>query len=1095
MGHLYAGTFLGVGKGQRIGAGWRLRLRQVIVRIQRDAFFDVGDGFRTVAAGKGVSGIAFLAAVKAGRIPDSGTLCQGRVVFVVVVCIVVIDRVRHDLPPDNNVVVVVRFPIGKERHIGTKVELASVDIRAAVICGRHQAAVGLRDLCAEADGFLISLIVQRSRPPPEEGITVHRRGGERRGNLFVLEVFGGRDVIRAGAGLRRIVGQPMDLFEDGIQVLFTRDGDAAIRISRDLCHRVPVIVRFRAGPGYGRHRPAEESHVITAGADIGRAEVTDLHACGGNGFLSRSGGHQLRPTCERNREAGKIAVVLVVEDHRGVAFINRVQIDRTVFRDADPVKVVRRLCKRDPALFIRGALIPSGKDLRITGSQLRNNKLVSVLDRLLRQRMTLIVGKRVFRVVVRIRAPHVEGVGAPGNLISARHNVHREAVRGKREGASVDRGVHHRRPIRGLAGEVDEIERLVLLQILVQQLNTDRDVLVGLAMIPGLRVDQADVKRAREGKRGRIRVQQLRAAFHIFVILRLAGQDLADLEDRVPRDARGGVIAHRDQIGLAVGRGERLLFRYGEEHKLRKAVRRENDGIVPAVVEREVHLLPSVAVDVPELEVEVPVDGGVGDLHLNGLARFRLIIVPVQREADVVGADQIIPGPGRGSGLLLHRGHSVLLESHRSSFGEQHGLRLGLGLGLGFRLEERGEVKIDVIVIHVLRLHDDADRRLARQREHIVAVERDIRVEREQGEAVRRPQRDQRVLVLRGMEMLAELRADQAVQRLVRLRAVSAVPADDRPEGGRAVGLVGAGTQGIRLHQQQVLLLRRKGQRLVPELRAGGSKDGNLHVPHLERQMLLRPGADAEQRKLTGLEVHHAALVIRPSGATEPRGALVRAEYARLVEADSGPGLGHGAVGLGETNAELDRAGRDHGLAFGVEDAQLKKHCLEHGVVVRDAERFKHPPFIVCKVVLRHIEGVGGVVLLMLGRELGHTDLKGRVGRDPGIRLIEQRDGETVPEVRFQFAALRLGVGVGLGFRFGFRLGVVLVPFLDDDFLLVRVLRGLLVLCFDDGILRIFRLRIGHGRADKGQRGALNQDQQHRHQPFQLKARTLSIIF
>ena len=614
---------------------------------------------------------------------------------------------------------------------------------------------------------------------------------------------------------------------------------------------------------------------------------------------------------------------------------------------------------------------------------------------------------------------------------------------------------------------MDDAELFVLLQILVQKRDADPDRLVGLAMGIRLGVDQADVKGARENERRMFLRQQVFAGGQIFIISRIVGQDLADLEDRVPRDARGGVIGHRNQIGQPVGRRERLLLCHGEEHELRKAVRRENDGIVPVVVEPEVHPLPFVSVDVPEPEVEPPVDGGVGEPHLNGVVRVRLIFIPVQREADVVGADQIIPGPGLlrlqgfGSGLLLHGlrehlGQGVLHEVRRSFWGKLYGLQLGRGFRLRLRLRERGEVKIDVLVRYILGVHDDADRRLASQRERTVAVKRNVRVDREQGKAVHLSQRDQRVLILRGMEMLKELLADQAVQRLVRLRAVPA--AQDRPERGLAVRGVGACMQGTGFLQQEVLL-RRKRQIIVPDLRAGRSKDGNLRIPHLERQMLFRPGTDAEQRKLTDLEVHHAALVIRPSGCPERRGTLFRAENARLVKADGGEGLGHGAVGLGETDTDFDRAGWDHRLALGVKDAQLEKHRFEHGVVVRDAKRFEHPSFIVCKVVFCQIEGVGGVVFLVLGRELGHTDLKGRVGRDPGICPIKQRDSETVSEVRFQLAVLRFGLRLGFGF----------VLFLDDVFLLVRVLRGLPVLCHDDGILRIFRLRIGHGRADESQ--------------------------
>ena len=42
--------------------------------------------------------------------------------------------------------------------------------------------------------------------------------------------------------------------------------------------------------------------------------------------------------------------------------------------------------------------------------------------------------------------------------------------------------------------------------------------------------------------------------------------------------------------------------------------------------------------------------------------------------------------------------------------------------------------------------------------------------------------------------------------------------------------------------------------------------------------------------------------------------------------------------------------------------------------------------------------------------------------------------------------------------------------------------------------LQVKQAITGYGRADKGQRDALSQDQQRRHQPFQFEARTLSII-
>ena len=373
-------------------------------------------------------------------------------------------------------------------------------------------------------------------------------------------------------------------------------------------------------------------------------------------------------------------------------------------------------------------------------------------------------------------------------------------------------------------------------------------------------------------------------------------EPILDIAAAFKRDVEG-VGALRGDNGCTVLRNDQVD---GEARRLegeRVALDRKIGNLLPAVI----------VMDMPELKIAVLADAGIRNADPDRVARFRLEYPFAERERNVIGADQLIVfllSPvllcglygGRGGRLLLHGlrehlGHGVAHEVHRSFFGEQLGLRRRRGFRLGLRLKERGEVKIDVPVKHILSVHNDADRSLARQRERIVAVERDVRVKREQGKAVHISQRDQRVLVLRGLEMLTELRADQAVQRLVRLRAVPAAQTDDRPERGRAVRGVGAHVQRPGVLQLQVLLLRRKHQRLVPDLRAGGGKDGDLIIPHSEHKMLLRPGADAEQRKLTGLEVHHAALVIRPSGCPEQRGILLRAEYARLVEADGRPGL------------------------------------------------------------------------------------------------------------------------------------------------------------------------------------------------------------
>ena len=248
---------------------------------------------------------------------------------------------------------------------------------------------------------------------------------------FAVDEIRFRIIGRAGAGIARVEGDPVNGCEDRIEFLVAAYSDGVIQLFNGF---VLIIVR-RAGRRDRHFGPAGENHIIVA-AMIGDAVTSDVYAC--------RTVDQLFSNRIRRWECTRVGVILIVENDIGVTSEFCVKVDFLVLGDFRDVVKVIGVFRKDGLCSSRFAdiLKPSGKcGVRVlrVGWILRGNRFFPVLYGLRKCSFSRIRIQSVFYILAKF-IKCIEPVSA--EIYRSYDHVHRETVGGELDSFSVYDTVH-----------------------------------------------------------------------------------------------------------------------------------------------------------------------------------------------------------------------------------------------------------------------------------------------------------------------------------------------------------------------------------------------------------------------------------------------------------------------------------------------------------------------------------------------------------------------------------------------------------------------------------------------------------------------------